>query len=86
MALREGSAAAGQSCLLTVEKRLERDQRRQQKIGERAYQRSKKQNAMFDVINRVMGTAEGEWISAVQQAAAWAIPGEKFSVQLPSMS
>ncbi|KAF0302458.1 Zinc finger CCCH-type with G patch domain-containing protein [Amphibalanus amphitrite] len=58
MALREGSAAAGQSCLLTVEKRLERDQRRQQKIGERAYQRSKTQNAMFDVINRVMGAEE----------------------------
>ncbi|XP_043244711.1 zinc finger CCCH-type with G patch domain-containing protein-like isoform X1 [Amphibalanus amphitrite] len=58
MALREGSAAAGQSCLLTVEKRLERDQRRQQKIGERAYQRSKAQNAMFDVINRVMGAEE----------------------------
>ena len=60
MALREGSMSAGQPCLLTVEKRLERDQRRQQKIGERAYQRSKAQSAMFDVINRVMGAPEGK--------------------------
>lgn len=51
----------GGAPLLSVEKHLERQQKRQEKRDQRAYHRSRRQNAMFDVINRVMATGpEGE--------------------------
>ncbi|XP_037079426.1 zinc finger CCCH-type with G patch domain-containing protein-like [Pollicipes pollicipes] len=54
MALREGGAG----CLLTVERRLEREQRRQEKIGRRAQRPGRGHAAMFDVINRATGTPD----------------------------